>query len=615
MRQVLGYSTIVALTIGAASTPVVADCFVAPAPAGNNGNAGTTTSPYATVSYAMSQSPCSSIVLKDGTYNERIKIIDRTAPLAISAEHPFVSTMTASEGAFVDGGAARIDNIPVMRQSAILIYDSANITIKGLRIRIDAKQLRYPDVWWDTGRAGQLGCIAGVTAPPSTTYCNVAGIDIREYPAPWMATDTRANNASSHDIIVTGNEIYNVIASPNGVATRIFDAVPIGVTSQRVTAAGATHHVRVENNIIHDCDINSDTYALPAIAIHQNVEQVRISGNTIYSIVPTAAWTSSGGIDVSGNNYQTGQTSDVFARPRKSVIRKNVIYGLPNGVGIIVNLASDVLIDQNSINNVSHGIQVVNEGCQNGSVYIACAANLRTQRIWVRDNLIARANVAALSISRLGANYDAVSDVYVTNNTIYTAANYNEYFGTGTEISNVYLRSGILGTSAFRNNLIQLDWPIVTPFPFFPIAARLFRRDVSVALPMQMAIDYDLWYVRQAGSFVPPSSQWGSFNWDTGLVSFGSWATHHASYDVHGINANPLLSLTDFKVTSASPTRNAGGTVSVPSWVTPLSGPSNFGDYNNVGNSPTGQTVAESDFFGASRVQGSSIDIGMFEQP
>lgn len=560
-------------------------CYVAPSGGVDDSLHGSSTgAPLATIQYALdSATPqCTTIKLMAGTFAEHVKVTrDATSdPLVIESDKPATPAVIAPN---------TIDTT-TPRQAAVGFYDAAYVTLRNVVItnNIDAY------------------CTA---VPVSSSYCNSAGIDIRNL----VTAGGVGSGASSHHITIEHNEIRdvnrpslktddtNTICSSGVDCKRRYDALPIAIYSDRDGLDGtgarddseATHHIQIIDNDIHDCDGSSDVNTLSALVIYQNVEHVLVKDNQFDDLMSTSIYEGAGGAIGLGGTWATGSASDPFQRARHVVVRDNQITDTP--MGVFIQGATDVLVERNLIEDNLRGVQIVTEGPTARD-----HAYGRASRIWIRDNRVVDAarfgiDVGALSIACNG--YSQVEDVYVTNNTVLMTPP-----TSGVMTFGIIARTGIGGDSVFVNNLIELTRPSPSNYDF------LFRRDEattitgcpggSVTLPFTVTFDYDLWYTT-TGAYQP----FISYALPSYSPTFESFATYQGWGDANGSFTAPQLTTGAQPVNASSPAVDTGTLARSPSSWTP-----DFGYYDTTG---------ETDCIGNPRVVGhhgaTQIDRGACE--
>jgi len=586
---VCGVSVVVAAT-GIRDAAASRVCFVDATGGSDTAGTGSTSLPYQTINYTLSitGTPCTEIRLKAGTYDEHV-IVTRQG--ADESERLVITSDNAAIPATI---SPTTRNAAMPRQAAIAFYDAAFVTLRNVVItnNIDA---------YCTG-------ISGAAAPVSSSYCNSAGIDIRNA----SSFNNVGSGASSHHIIITGNEIRDVrrasmrttvdavthnpdfvCGAASSTCVRRYDALPVSVYSDRdglnangaPDASEATNHIQILNNSIHDCDGSSDVNSVNTIDVYQNVAHVLVAGNTIDDVISASSYPGAGGAIGVGGIDPVGSASDAYQRARNVVVRDNHVTDA--GIGVFVQSATNILIERNLVERVAIGMQVVTEGTA-GRTYSAG----RADRIWIRDNRIFEAqgwgiDLGALSID-CATGYSPVQNVYVTNNTIKTSLLTTGVLAT----FGVIVRAGVDGDSQLLNNVIQSE------FPSGSLYDSLLRTEeqevicsgVPFTMPYTVTLDYNLWFAMSTAR----TNLFVAFSLPTYAPTYQTFGDYQVWGDANGKNIDPMLASNGQVTSSSSPAVNAGTNSRTPSWA------STFGDYD---------TGIETDCLGQSRTMARGVNV------
>lgn len=440
------------------------------------------------------------------------------------------------------------------------------------------------------------------------------------------------NGPSSHHVTIAGNEIFEIRAAaaktfrtdgscsattvlctssfPN--CQRRYDAVPLDIYSDRdgFTALGAsdpaesTHHIVAELNEIHSNDNNSDCNGNPDVLVSTNVEHILVQANVIRDSASTSLiLPQRPGITVRGErDFANNAGTDAFhaaRRARKVVVRVNDIRRI-YGIGIYVQSANNVLIERNAIRRAYIGVQVSTENEAGGP---ATRQSILAQKTWIRSNLIRSQEVWAIDLGRQAANYNAVRDIYASNNTVVSKA-----FSTSILRYQVVLNSGIGGDSKFVNNLIHLEWWGAGPCPTTSGGAAsnyLFLRSTDAS--MTAVINRNLWFIKNYPSGACPTQPvFCRRTLPNTPITCEVFATYDNSHDQNGLNTDSLVYGPHTFLLPFSSTAIDRGLAVTPTWVT--TNGANFGDYGSL-------SFPEADYYGHVRsTAGTGVyDIGMEE--
>lgn len=382
---------------------------------GSNSNDGTTNHPWKTIQHAVNNANGKKIHVYPGKYVEQIVISKSNTTIAgISANgaKPLIS-----------GQIASTSNCHPQERCAVFTIRAANVVIEGLEITNDFSQ--YAD---------------------QNEHLPVTAFDI---------------GPGSRDVVIRGNDIHNITRNPKNAANY---ALPIIVSN--ISSATPVNHIIITNNTIRDClNINplnpltgKTKFSNAGLLLNGNVENIEISANTFKNLQST-------GIEITGN-YAFGKISSSLDHARKIVVRGNSVENIGEH-GIYVNGGQNVLIERNYLHLCKQGIGIVTE------VRTGNSGNY-TGNIWARDNIINNSSRAGISAGIFGdyksasrKDYDPVKNIYITNNSFFTASNPPSPTTdpNNTQLhQSVYLLPGIEGSSAFANNIIATRQRLLTAY-------------------------------------------------------------------------------------------------------------------------------------------------------
>ena len=349
---------------------------------GSNANSGTETLPWLTIQYAVDQASAGDTInVKSGVYNELL-----TFNQSGSAGNYITLRNAAGETPIIDGSGLDAASQPGL----IKIFDKNYIVVQGFEIR-NLTSTNWAAGIWCSGASHHIeirnNTIHNIVDPNPDGGCHGLA---------FYGTDA---NAAMHDIIVDGNEIYNLQLK----------------WSEACAFNGNVRDFIVSNNIIHDVD---------------NIAYVFIGFEGECSGCPN------------GGNLDRARSGHVFDNIAYNVDSKdNPPYkGERSADGFYVDGGMDIVFERNRAYLCNIGFEVASEhGGKNA------------ENVKVRNNFIYNNHVAGLSTGGYDNTVGATDDCFFVNNSFY-----NNHISTrpqddwGAEIlinyhahNNVYENNGI----------------------------------------------------------------------------------------------------------------------------------------------------------------------------
>ena len=351
-------------------------------------------------------------------------------------------------------------------------------------------------------------------------------------------------------LVISGNEVYSLKTG----------------NSESVNVDGNVTNFAITNNLVHDNDnIGIDAIGYEGLGPvgHDEAMYGEIRGNTIYNI---------SGI----HNAGEGNSYDAD--------------------GVYCDGCAYVTVEDNLIHNVDYGIEVASEHkiCQSTGTEYSSSGTIgegsspcNGRYVTVRNNVVYDSNACGISIGGYANNVGGSAHVVIVNNTLYNNNTQNQ----AGEFQIQY-HSGKAQANIFENNLVyagaQNVWinSFVEPSTSYPAPPATLNRNL---------------YYSAAGYAEGTSIFWA------GASSYKSYSAYQsaAGEDANSLNADPLIvnlgsTPPDFDITAKSPAVNAGSTSLScgVGWCNSTSPHSIYGS---------------TDFIGNPRLNGSNIDIGVYE--
>ncbi len=424
--------------------------------------------------------------------------------------------------------------------------------------------------------------VSGSAAAGPITFQNYAGqtaiVDGTGLTPSASSTQGLFNIADQSYVTIEGFEIQNYTTS-NANAT------PAGIW-----VSGSGSNIQLLNNQVHNITTTSekdgnafgiavygteapaslDTITISGNAVYSlktgNSESLNVDGNVTNFVITNNVVHDNDNIGIDAIGFEGVSPDPTYDFARNGVIGENTIYNISainnpgegneyDADGIYVDGGSQIIVERNNVSTSDLGIEVASEHSGHVASFVT-----------VRNNLVFHANSVGISIGGYASSVGGTDHCTIVNNSL--LQNDTQNTGSG-ELQVQYFATN----NVFENNIV------------YATAQGLFINNYTNSEPSPVAADYNIY-------FSSLSSSAANFIWngtsDTGFATYQS-AT---GQDAHSLYADPqYLSLTtpNLQVQPTSPAVARG---------------------TNLG--PTIEGTV--DFAGNPRVQGTSIDIGAYEQ-
>ena len=317
---------------------------------GNNANPGTEAQPWLTIQYAVDHiNPGDTVFVKSGVYNELI-----TFHQSGSADAYITLQNAPGESPIIDGTGLDDADMPAL----IKLMDKNHIVIKGFELR-NLISSNFAAGIWCRGTSHHIEIrnnkIHDIEDPNPNGGCHGVA---------FYGTDA---NAAMHDIILDGNEIYDLKLK----------------WSEACAFNGNVRDFTVSNNVIHDVD---------------NIAYVFIGFEGECADCPN------------GDNLDRARSGHVYDNIAYNVDSKdNPPYnGERSADGFYVDGGMDIVFERNRAYQCNIGFEVASEhGGKNA------------ENVKVRSNFIYNNHVVGLSTGGYDETVGATDDCYFVNNSFY----------------------------------------------------------------------------------------------------------------------------------------------------------------------------------------------------
>lgn len=218
----------------------------------------------------------------------------------------------------------------------------------------------------------------------------IDGFEIRNVRGSDTPTGIRVEGAS-RDIVIANNNIHHVEDDRNAHGIAVYG-----------DGSKPARNISIVNNDVHHLRLGQSE----SVVVNGNVDGFRITGNKIHD-------NDNIGIDIIG--YEgTGRAG--IDRARNGVVSGNHIYNIDSGknpsyggdrsaAGIYVDGGSDIVIEDNLIQNSNYGIELASEHQGKSAA-----------RVQVRRNRVEGGHLAGISLGGGSSSNGGVSDSIIENN-------------------------------------------------------------------------------------------------------------------------------------------------------------------------------------------------------
>ena len=412
----------------------------------------------------------------------------------------------------------------------------------------------------------------------------------QSYPGETAIVDGTGLTPSTSDVQGLFNIEDESYVTIQGFEIRNYQTSSSSATPAGIWITGAGSNIQILNNVIHNIVTTSEANGNAfGIAVYGSeapaaLDSVTISGNQVYSLKTGNSETvnvdgnvtnfvisnniihdnDNIGIDVIG--FEGVSPNSAYDYARNGEVSGNTVYNISainnpgegneyDADGIYVDGGSQVVIERNLVHNCDLNIEVASEHKGHVSSYVT-----------VRNNLVYAGNSVGISIGGYASNVGGTDHCTIVNNTLY--GNDTKNTGSGELQVQYYATNNI-----FENNIV------------YATSQGLLINNYTNSEANPVVVDYNLY-------FSSVNSGSADFIWNgTDHTGFSGYQSATGN-DSHSQYADPqFLSLTtpNLQVQATSPAVNGG---------------------TNLGAAVVG-TV---DYAGNARVQGSTIDIGAYEQ-
>jgi Bacterial Ig-like domain (group 3) len=529
--------------------------------AGKNSNPGTITEPWLTIQHAANAVKAGATVyVFGGVYKESVNF-----PRSGTALEPITFESYPGETAVIDGTGVSCCG-PSGTQGLINMTENLSyITVSGFEIRnyTTNSENNVPVGVWITGSSTGIQILNNrVHNITTTAEANGNALGMAIY---------GTSKTPITQLVISGNEVYDLKTGE----------------SESLTVNGNVTHFQITNNLVHDNDnIGIDMIGYEGVGPvgYDEAMYGEVSGNTVYNI---------SGITNPGEGYEY------------------------DADGLYCDGCAYVTIERNVIIQTDYGIETTSENqvCLPNGTEWSGPNNTGTpgtgkspcygRYVTVRNNIFYNSNACGNSIGGYAAatkkggpsngGGSSYRDVFV-NNTLYNNATQpgNDSEGGATGEFQIQNQVGSAQEDIYENNIVYAGAYNTWIFSYAPF---------SKTYPSPPAtLNWNL-YHSAAGYGEGTSIWWGDVNT---YKSFAKWQTSSGE-DADSLNTDPLFvdlgaASPNFDTIPSSPAVGAGGTGLSCSagWCDPY------------GSSPD-SIYGSTDFLGNPRTNGSSIDIGAYE--
>ncbi len=354
------------------------------------------------------------------------------------------------------------------------------------------------------------------------SYLIIKGFELRNYTTAKSAAVPAGIylTGATHHIELRNNRIHNIENTYNGVAA---NALGIGVYG--TLSAQSINNIIINGNELY----NLKTGSSESCVLNGNVEQFEVTYNQVHD-------NNNIGIDFIG--FEGTCANSTLDKARNGVCRGNKVWNIdttgnpayrngtkydPSAGGIYVDGGAAVLVERNEVFGCDIGIEVASEH-----------ASRFADTITVRNNIVYNCLTEGLSVGGYDTTVGYARNCVFTNNTLYQ----NDTSNSG---SGELLLQFKVTNCTFKNNIFVAgaqNYLIINPFT---------QNSGNV-------FDYNVFYA--PGGAASSAWQWKNVA-KTGFTAYRNFSGN----DAHSLFADPQFvnaALPDFHLKSTSPALNAG---------------------------------------------------------
>jgi len=317
---------------------------------GSDANAGTFVAPWRHIQYALDRvSAGSTVHVLNGVYNEKV-----TFPRSGTSGNYIVLQNYAGHTPVIDG-----TGLPIVSETGlVVIQNRAYVKLIGFEIRnlqAGGSTSVFPAGIWIRGNGDHIEIRTNKVhnIENSCSHCGAHGI----------AVYGRDPNASIHDLIIDGNEVYDLQTG----------------WSESMVLNGNVEQFVVSNNIVHDNDnIGIDFIGFEGENPNPAVDRARdgtVTGNLVYNI-------NSFGNPAYGNERSAG--------------------------GIYVDGGTRIVIERNKVHDSNLGVELGSEH-----------AGKNTSFVTLRNNFLYNNTQTGIAVGGYDKRRGSTENCVIVNNTLY----------------------------------------------------------------------------------------------------------------------------------------------------------------------------------------------------
>lgn len=346
------------------------------------------------------------------------------------------------------------------------------------------------------------------------SYVIVQGFELRNYASAERGVTPGGVHVrgASHHVEIRDNRIHDIATNYPG--TPGGDAQ--GVVVYGTSATEPAHDIVVDGNELYDLKLGSSE----ALALNGNVEGFAVTNNVVRDC---------DNIGIVCIGYEGTAPDPDVDRARDGTVAGNTVYGIDSfgnpaygeersAGGIYVDGGADIVVERNVVHDSNLGVELASEH-----------RGRATSRVTLRDNLLYENQVAGLSIGGYDKRRGTTEDCTIVNNTLY----HNDTLETGTgEIDLQFSPRG----NTIRDNVVCAG-----------AQGKLIGNEFKKSRDND--VDANLYSVPDG---VEPSWQWRRKTY----TSFDAYRAASGN-DATTVIADPLLGA-DLRLTAGSPAIDAG---------------------------------------------------------